>query len=117
MLKITVIQALILASFVCHGQDSIEFAEVYYKDAWRIIDRNGNFILEQEYGVGMYQNLCFEEKLAMSIKGDKVGFIDFNGNEIIPNKFDAAYCFAFGYAPVAVGSNLGNHRPKGRVYS
>lgn len=107
MVKTFLILSLALAGVICQAQDSLEFAQVYYKNAWHIIDRQGNFILDQGYGVGMYQHLCFSDNLAMSIKNSKVGFIDFKGNQIIPNKFDAAHCFVFGYAPVAVGSKWG----------
>lgn len=107
MLKTFLILALGLTSVICLAQDSLEFAQVYYKNAWHIIDKQGNFLLNQGYGTGMYQNLCFTDNLAMSIKGNKVGFIDFKGNQVIPNKFDGANCFVFGYAPVAVGGKWG----------
>lgn len=107
MVKTILILLLALAGVICQAQDSLEFAQVYCKNAWHIIDRQGNFILDQGYGVGMYQQLCLSDNLAMSITNQKIGFIDFKGNQIIPNKFDAAHCFAFGYAPVAVGSKWG----------
>src|SRR5215510_5818524 len=99
MLKFLLVISLMLVGVICHAQDTLEFAQVYYRNAWHIIDRKGNFILDQGYGVGMYQNLCFSDNMAMSIKDSKVGFIDFKGNQVIPNKFDAAHCFVFGYAP------------------
>jgi hypothetical protein len=107
MLKAFLILALLLPSVVSKAQDSLEFAQVYYKNAWHIIDKKGNFILDQRYGVGMYKNLCFSDNLAMSIKDNKVGFIDFKGNQIIPNKFAGGHCFVFGYAPVSVGDKWG----------
>lgn len=107
MQKTLLIFALLFLSVISKAQDSLEFAQVYFKNAWHIIDRNGNFILDQGYGVGMYQNLCFSDKLAMSIKDNKVGFIDFKGNQVIPNKFDHAHCFVFGYAPVAIEDKWG----------
>lgn len=85
----------------------LEFAEVYYKKAWRIIDRQGKFILNQEYGVGSYRALCFGDKLAVSYKNKKFGFTDFANKQIIPNRFDAVRCFRMGFAPVAVGNKWG----------
>jgi len=107
MQKTFLIISLLVATIICKAQDSLEFAQVYYKNAWHIIDKKGNFILDQGYGVGMYQNLCFSDNLAMSIKDNKIGFIDFKGNQVIPNKFDGAHCFVFGYAPVAVKDKWG----------
>ena len=83
MQKVFLIITLVIATLICKAQDSLEFAQVYYKNAWRIIDNKGNFILGQGYGVGMFQNLCFSDKLAMSIKDNKVGFIDFKGKQVI----------------------------------
>ncbi len=83
------------------------FAQVYYKNAWRIIDTNGNFMLSQKYGVGSYQNLCFTDGLALSFSENKFGFTDFKDKQVIPNKYDAAQCFQFGYASVAVGQKWG----------
>lgn len=85
----------------------ITFAQVYYKEAWRIIDTNGNFMLSQKYGVGSYQNLCFTDGLALSFSESKFGFTDFKDKQVIPNKYDAAQCFQFGYASVAVGQKWG----------
>lgn len=92
-----------------YSQDTstIEFAQVYYNKAWRIIDRQGKFILDQEYGVGSYRELCFGDKLAVSYKNKKFGFTDFTNKQIIPNKFDAVKCFVLGFAPVAVGNKWG----------
>jgi hypothetical protein len=98
---------LTIFTFSSYSQDSIEFAQVYYKQAWRIIDREGKFILDQAYGVGVYQSLCFGDSLAISYKNNKFGFTDFSNNQVIPNKFDAVHCFVFGYAPVAVGNKWG----------
>lgn len=114
MPKTFLIIALLFTSITSQAQDSLEFAQVYYKNAWHIIDKQGNFILNQGYGVGMHQNLCFTDNLAMSIKDNKVGFIDFKGNQIIPNKFDAAHCFVSGYAPVAVENKWGIIDRKGK---
>ncbi|MBT1696417.1 WG repeat-containing protein [Fulvivirgaceae bacterium PWU4] len=114
MLKTVLILALTLAGFISRAQDSLEFAQVYYKNAWHIIDKRGNFILNQGYRVGMYQNLCFTDNLAMSIADNKVGFTDFKGNQVIQNKFDGAHCFVFGYAPVAVGDKWGIINRKGK---
>ena len=83
MQKVFLIITLVITTLICKAQDSLEFAQVYYKNAWRIIDNKGNFILDQGYGVGMFQNLCFSDKLAMSIKDNKVGFIDFKGKQVI----------------------------------
>ncbi len=80
---------------------------MYYNQAWRIIDREGNFILNQEYGVGSYRNLCFTDKLAVSSNNKKFGFTDFANNQVIANRFDAVQCFVAGYAPVAVGNKWG----------
>jgi hypothetical protein len=77
MQKAFLIISLLNATIICKAQDSLEFAQVYYKNAWHIIDKKGNFILDQEYGVGIYQNLCFSDNLAMSIKNNKIGFVDF----------------------------------------
>lgn len=107
MQKAFLIISLLIATVVCKAQDSLEFAQVYYKNAWHIIDKRGNFILDQGYGIPVYQNLCFSDNLAMSIKDNKIGFIDFEGNQVIPNKFDGAHCFVFGYAPVAVKDKWG----------
>ena len=107
MQKTFLIITFLIATVICKAQDSLEFAQVYYKNAWHIIDKKGNFILDQGYGVGMYQNLCFSDNLAMSIKDSKIGFIDFKGNQVISNKFDGAHCFVSGYAPVAVRDKWG----------
>lgn len=81
---------------------------MFYNNAWRIIDRQGKFILNQEFGVGSYQSMCFSDKLAISYtKKGKFGFTDFSNKPVIPNKFDAAQCFVLGYAPVAVGNKWG----------
>lgn len=98
-----------LATLPIFSQDNstLEFAQVFYKKAWRIIDRNGNFILNQEYGIGSYQSLCFPDKLSISSKNRKFGFTDFSNKQVIPNKFDAVQCFVLGYAPVAVGNKWG----------
>jgi hypothetical protein len=58
-MKHLLITLLIFLTFPCYSQDTstIEFAQVYYKKQWRIIDRQGNFILNQGYGVG--SNLLF----------------------------------------------------------
>lgn len=95
--------------FTTFSQDTstLEFAQVYYKKAWRIIDRQGKFILNQEYGVGSYRELCFGDKLAVSYQNKKFGFTDFENRQIIPNKFDAVQCFVLGFAPVAVGNKWG----------
>lgn len=94
---------------ISKAQDTsdIIFAQVYYKEAWRIIDTNGNFILSQKYGVGSYQSLCFTDGLALSFSENKFGFTDFRDKQVIPNKYDAAQCFQFGFAPVAVGQRWG----------
>ena len=111
MLKAILILSLLLPGIICKAQDSLEFAQVYYKNAWHIIDRKGNFIIAQ----GMeYENLCFSDSLAMSIKDNKVGFIDFKGNQVIPNKFDDANCFVFGYAPVSLAGKWGIIDRKGK---
>ena len=99
-----------------YSQDTstIEFAQVYYSKAWRIIDRQGKFILNQEYGVGSYRELCFGDKLAVSYKNKKFGFTDFANKQIIPNKFDAVQCFVLGYAPVAVDNKWGIINKEGK---
>lgn len=99
----------ILMTTISKGQDTSEiiFAQVYYEKAWRIIDINGNFMLSQKYGVGSYQNLCFTDGLALSFSENKFGFTDFTDKQVIPNKYDAAQCFQFGYASVAVGQKWG----------
>lgn len=89
------------------GTSDITFAQVYYEKAWRIIDTNGNFMLSQKYGVGPYQNLCLADGLALSFSENKFGFTDFKDQQIIPNKYDAAQCFEFGFAAVAVGQKWG----------
>jgi hypothetical protein len=108
-MKPVLVILLILCTGPAHSQDtsSIEFAQVYYKKAWRIIDKQGNFILNQEYGVGSYQSLCFTDKLAVSFKNGKYGFTDFSNNQVIPNKFDAVHCFVLGYAPASVNKKWG----------
>lgn len=98
---------LTLLTALAHSQDTLEFAQVYYKKAWRIIDRQGNFILNQVYGVGSYHSLCFADKLAVSFKDDKFGFTDFSNNQVIPNKFDAVHCFVLGYAPASINKKWG----------
>lgn len=105
-LLLTITTLFALAAF---SQDtaSLEFAQVYYKNAWRIIDKQGNFILNQEYGVGSYWNLCFSEQLAVSFQNGKYGFTDFSNKQIIPHQFDEVRCFAGGYAPAAIGGKWG----------
>jgi hypothetical protein len=107
MLKIILSLTITFTGFICLAQDSLEFAQVYYKKAWHIIDKQGNLILNQGYGVEIYRNLCFTEELTMSFKDNKVGFMDFKGNQVIPNKFDDARCFVFDYAPVAMEHRWG----------
>jgi len=113
MRKITAIILLFLVGQLLFGQDSIEHAQVYYNNAWRIIDKNGNFILNQGYGVDIYECLCFTDKVAISYKNKKVGFVDFSNNQIIENKFDNAHCFQLGFASVAVGDKWGIINRKG----
>ena len=86
---------------------TIEFAQVFYNNAWRIIDRQGKFILNLETGAGPYENLCFGDKLAISYKNKKYGFINFSNKQVIPNKFDGVHCFVYGYAPAAIGNKWG----------
>lgn len=88
-------------------KSEIVFAQVYYQNAWRIIDTKGDFLLSQKYGVGSYENLCFTDGLALSYDEGKFGFTDFEDNQVIPNKYDAAQCFQFGYASVAVKGKWG----------
>ncbi len=107
---------LTLWTLASYTQDSstIEFAQVYYNKAWRIIDKQGKFILNQEYGVGSYQSLCFSERLAVSYKNKKFGFTDFANKQVIPNRFEAVHCFVSGYAPVAVGHKWGIINKEGK---
>lgn len=105
--KLVVLFLLLATISKAQSTSEIIFAQVYYDKAWRIIDTSGNFMLSQRYGVGSYQHLCFMDGLAMSYDEGKFGFTDFEDNQVIPNKYDAAQCFQFGYAAVAVGKKWG----------
>jgi hypothetical protein len=115
-MKHSFIIILILLTLASYSQDTstIEFAQVYYNKAWRIIDKRGNFILNQGYGVGSYQSLCFGDKLAVSYQNKKFGFTDFTNKQVIPNKFDFVQCFVLGYAPVAVDKKWGIINKEGK---
>jgi WG containing repeat len=114
MLKTFLVVASLFTSVISMGQDSLEFARVFYRKAWHIIDKKGNLILKQGNYIGPYQDLCFTDNLAMFTKDKKIGFADFAGNQVIPNKFDVAHCFDFGYAPVAIDNRWGIIDRKGR---
>jgi len=102
MRPLLIIASIFLAS-ASFSQDtsSLEFAQVYYNKAWRIIDRQGKFILNQHYGVGSYESLCFSDELAISCRGGKFGFTDFSNRQVVANQFDAVHCFFAGFASVA----------------
>jgi hypothetical protein len=108
-LKALLIFKFIILTSLCQAQDSIDYANVYYKNEWRIIDRNGEFIREGEHGLHAINNLCFGLEPGLSYQEDtgKFGFVDIGGKMIIPHKFDKARCFYMGRAPVLISKKWG----------
>lgn len=78
---------------------SEEVAPVRINSSWRFIGRNGGIVLNCRKYDGIEP---FREGLSLVRKGDKYGFIDHNGKEVIPLRFPFARSFRNGVAKVVI---------------
>lgn len=79
---------------------------VYDEGGNALYDKTGKKILDFEYDEGGYTNL-FEEGYYIVQKGGKYGYIDKNGNEVIPCIYEEASPFSEGLAIVKIGGVIG----------
>jgi hypothetical protein len=104
-LKLLLLKVLFFISGSLVAQETIEYAPVLVEGTWKCIDRNGNFILSEYPSQADY--ISFEDKLALSIKDKKYGYVDLQNKLVIPYQFDQALKFEKGFAAVAVGKKWG----------
>jgi hypothetical protein len=106
---ILVLVGLITLPTPMQAQDTtyIEFAQVFYKKQWHVIDKKGNFLFNPRYQVGSYQNFCFSDSAVMTFENEKFGFNVFNDSVLIPATYELAHCFTLGFAPVQINGKWG----------
>jgi hypothetical protein len=82
-----------------------------------LMNSKGEIICEATYDLefGPTNATSFNEGLAKVKLGDKYGFINSSGEEVIPLTFDDADSFSQGLAVVKTGSNYGYIGPNGEV--
>jgi hypothetical protein len=105
-MRSTIIILFLIASLRALAQDStyFEYALVLDGNEWRPIDRQGNFIFERGVTLG---GTCSDEGLIITCRDGKCGYIDLQKREVLPRRYDAAYCFNHGFARVVVGDKWG----------
>jgi hypothetical protein len=101
---------------LAHAQ--VSGSQLGYDGRWGFIDKTGAIVVAGNYAemLGGKSNIggdddegAFHEGLALVLKHYKYGFIDKNGKEVIPLKFDYAGPFSEGLAPAAMKSGDVTH--------
>ena len=82
-------------------EDGVCPVQLHEGEKWRLIDRHGSFVSTIQFDE--YSDLSlnlFRDGLMRAMVDDKYGFIDKNGNWVIPPTHVFAYDFSEGLAPV-----------------
>jgi hypothetical protein len=73
-------------------------------DAWGLLDKNGNVVLEPLYEwIGEFS----EDLASVGSHDEKTGYVNRKGELVLPLKYDSGRDFSEGLAPVAVGDKWG----------
>lgn len=93
-------------------------AMVRFNDRYGIVDTAGRFVLPLEYTSTTTHGYkyVYRDSLAMVEKDRKLGFVDLDGNLVIPFYFENGFHFTQGYACMQFNGRWGYINTKGDIY-
>jgi hypothetical protein len=108
-MKTSICIILILFANFASGQktSAFKYTKVYFKNEWKFIGEDGNFLLDKELANNTIENLCIPNGLVITSDGNKYGFMALSGKQIIANMYDLVSCFQFGLAAVKINQKWG----------